>query len=223
MNIIITGPPAAGKGTMSRYIEEHYNIPTVATGEILRQEIKKGTQMGEIAKALIEKGDFVPDDVVIRIIKNSTKDMNNGWVLDGFPRNTTQAIAYDKMLAEANSKIDLVIEIDVEDDKIIERITGRIVCPKCSRSYHISYAKPKVEGYCDDCKVKLEKRVDDTEEFIKHRLEIYHRETKPILDYYAAKGNIAFVQSHVNDVNETFTRIDKVFEEQNRNKINNEI
>lgn len=218
MNIIITGPPAAGKGTMSRYIEEHYNIPTVATGEILRQEIKNGTELGKIAKSLIEKGDFVPDDVVIQIIKNITKDMNNGWVLDGFPRNISQAIAYDKMLAEANSNIDLVIEIDVEDDKIIERITGRVVCPKCSRSYHTSYAKPVKEGYCDDCNVKLEKRADDTEQFIKHRLEIYHRETKPILDYYASKDNIAFVQSHINDVNETFALIDKVFQNRNKNK-----
>lgn len=218
MNIIITGPPAAGKGTMSRYIQEHYNIPTVATGEILRQEIKKDTDLGRIAKALIEKGDFVPDDVVIQIIKNVTEKLNDGWVLDGFPRNTAQAIAYDKMLAKANSQIDLVIEIDVEDDKIVERIIGRVVCPKCSRSYHTSYAKPKKEDYCDDCNVKLEKRADDTEEFIRHRLEIYHRETKPILDYYASKDNIAFVQSHVNDVNETFALIDKVFEERNRNK-----
>lgn len=219
MNIIITGPPAAGKGTMSRYIEKHYHIPTVATGEILRQEIKKGTELGKIAKELIEKGDFVPDDVVIQIIKNVTADLNNGWVLDGFPRNTAQAIAYDKMLAEANSKIDLVIEIDVEDEKIIERITGRVVCPKCSRSYHTSYAKPKVEGLCDDCNIKLEKRPDDTEEYVKHRLEIYHRETKPILEYYASKDNIAFVQSHDNDINETYARIDKVFAERNRTKI----
>lgn len=212
MNIIITGPPAAGKGTMSRYIQENYQIPTIATGEILRQEIKKGTELGEIAKGLIEKGDFVPDDVVIQIIKNATKDLKDGWVLDGFPRNVAQAEAYDKMLAKTGEKIDLVIEIDVEDEKIIERISGRIVCPKCSRSYHISYAKPKQEGYCDDCKVKLEKRADDTEEYIKHRLEIYHRETKPILSYYAGE-NVAFVQSHVNDINETYASIDKVFSE----------
>jgi adenylate kinase len=219
MNIIITGPPAAGKGTMSRYIDEKYHIPTVATGEILRQEIKKGTELGEIAKSLIEKGDFVPDDVVIQIIKNVTKDLNDGWVLDGFPRNITQAVAYDKMLAEADSKIDLVIEIDVEDEKIIERITGRVVCPKCSRSYHVSYAKPKKEGYCDDCNVLLEKRADDTEEYIKHRLEIYHRETKPILEYYASKDNVAFVQSHVNNINETYARVDEVFENYNKNNI----
>jgi adenylate kinase len=218
MNIIITGPPAAGKGTMSRYIQEHYNIPTVATGEILRQEIKKGTELGDIAKNLIEKGDFVPDDVVIQIIKNVTATMKNGWVLDGFPRNTAQAIAYDKMLAEANSKIDLVIEIDVEDEKVIERITGRIVCPKCSRSYHITYARPIREGLCDDCNVPLEKRPDDTEEYIKHRLEIYHRETKPILEYYASKDNIAFVQSHVNDVKETYVLIDKVFADYDKAK-----
>lgn len=216
MNIIITGPPAAGKGTMSRYIEEHYNIPTVATGEILRQEIKKGTEFGKMAKELIEKGDFVPDYVVIQIIKNVTKDMNNGWVLDGFPRNITQAIEYDKMLAEVNSKIDLVIEIDVEDEKIIERISGRVVCPKCSRSYHLTYAKPINEGYCDDCHVKLEKRADDTEEYIKHRLEIYHRETKPIIKYYTSKDNISFVQSHVDDIKETYAGIDKVFADYNK-------
>lgn len=217
MIIIITGPPAAGKGTMSRYIEQKYKIPTVATGEILRQEIKRGTQLGEIAKNLIEKGDFVPDDVVINIIKNVTKDLHDGWVLDGFPRNTAQAIAYDKMLSMTGKKIDLVIEIDVEDEKIIERISGRVVCPKCSRSYHLSYAKPKKEGFCDDCNIKLEKRADDTEEYIKHRLAIYHRETKPILDYYVSNDNVAFVQSHVNDLNETYISIDKVFENYYKN------
>jgi adenylate kinase len=212
MKIIITGPPGAGKGTMSRFIQEEYNIPIISTGEILRQEIKKGSELGIVAKKLIEKGDFVPDEIVVNIIKNFTKDMHEGYLLDGFPRNISQAIEFDKMLNENNSKIDKVINIDVTDEVIIDRVKGRLICPKCSRSFHIVYAKPIREGYCDSCEVPLEKRIDDTEEYARHRLIVYHRETQPLIDYYIKMGILVNVESSVDDINETHEKLKNILE-----------
>jgi adenylate kinase len=210
MKIIITGPPGAGKGTMSRFIEEEFKIPIISTGEILRQEIKNGTELGIIAKDLIEKGDLVPDEIVVNIIRNFTKDMNSGYLLDGFPRNISQAIEFDKMLTENNGKIDVVINIDVLDEVLVHRVKGRLICPKCSRSFHSEYAKPQKEGYCDFCDVLLEKRVDDNEEYARHRLEIYHKETQPLIDYYTGKGILANVESGVDDINETRNKLIKI-------------
>jgi adenylate kinase len=210
MKIIITGPPGAGKGTMSRFIQEDYNIPIISTGEILRQEIKKGSELGIVAKGLIEKGDFVPDEVVVNIIKNFTMDMHSGYLLDGFPRNISQAIEFDKMLSESNSKIDKVINIDVTDLIIIDRVKGRLICPKCSRSFHVEYAKPQKEGYCDSCEVLLEKRIDDTEEYARHRLTIYHRETQPLIDYYIEKGILVNIESSVDDIKETHEKLKSI-------------
>lgn len=211
MRIIITGPPGAGKGTMARFIQEENNIPIISTGEILRQEIKDGTILGLAAKEMLDKGDFVHDDIVVNIIRHYTKDMYSGYLLDGFPRNLSQAIEFDKMLSETNNKIDLVINIDASDEIILERVKGRLVCSKCSRSFHSIYAKPKKENYCDYCDVLLERRQDDTEEYIRHRLEIYHMSTKPLLDYFEKKGVLVNVESTVESISETHDKLKELF------------
>jgi adenylate kinase len=216
MKLIITGPPGAGKGTMARFIHEEHNIPIISTGEILRQEIKSGTDLGNAAKELIEKGDLVPDDMVVSIIRDFTKDMHSGYLLDGFPRNLAQAIEFDKMLKEDSNKIDVVINIDVEDEVIIDRVKGRLICTKCGRSFHSEYAKPKEENLCDYCNEKLEKRKDDSEESIRYRLEVYRKETKPLIDYFARVGILVNVECTVDNITETRDKLKHVLE----NKIN---
>lgn len=212
MRIIITGPPGAGKGTMARFIQEDHNIPIISTGEILRKEIKAGTELGKAAKKLIEKGDFVPDEIVVNIIRNFTKDMNNGYLLDGFPRNLPQAIEFEKMLKENTDRIDLVINIDVKDEEIVERVKGRMICSKCSRSYHNKYAKPQDANNCDFCGEKLEKRKDDTEEYIKHRLGIYHQETQPLIDYFAREGILINLENSAADLNDTRKKLKQLLD-----------
>ncbi len=191
MNLILMGAPGAGKGTQSAKISEKYNIPAIATGDILRAAIKAGTELGKAAKSYIDAGKLVPDSVVIGIIKEylASDACKNGFILDGFPRSIPQAEALDEM----GVKIDVVLSIEVADDKIIERMSGRRVC-SCGASYHVVYNPPKTEDVCDKCGAALYVRADDAAETVKNRLETFHAQTEPLKEYYSKKGNLVTVE-----------------------------
>ena len=192
MNIILLGAPGAGKGTQAAVICEHLNIPTISTGNIIREALRTGTEMGLKAKSYMDEGKLVPDEVVIGIIEERLQndDCKNGFILDGFPRTIPQAEALDKM----GIVIDKAISIEVADEVIASRLSGRRVCEKCGRPYHIVDLKPRVEGVCDDCAGTLVQRKDDHIDTIKARLEIYHNETEPLKDYYQAQGKLFIVE-----------------------------
>lgn len=192
MNIILLGAPGAGKGTQAAVICEHLSIPTISTGNIIREALRTGTEMGLKAKSYMDSGKLVPDEVVIGIIEERLQadDCKNGFILDGFPRTIPQAEALDKM----GIVIDKVIDIEVADEKIVSRLSGRRVCEKCGRPYHIVDLKPQVDGVCDDCAGALVQRKDDHIDTVKARLEIYHNETEPLKDYYSAQGKLTVVE-----------------------------
>ena len=190
MNIIMLGAPGAGKGTIATEMTKKYNLPHVSTGDLFRENIKKETELGKLAKSYIEKGALVPDEVTINMLLDriSKDDCKNGFILDGFPRNEAQANGLKDALSKKNDKIDLVILVEADDDKIIKRLAGRRVCEKCGKTYHIEHMKPKVDGVCDDCGGKVITRKDDTPEVIKDRLDTYHKETQVLIDYYKKDG-----------------------------------
>ena len=192
MNIILLGAPGAGKGTQAAVVCEHLSIPTISTGNIIREALKNGTEMGLKAKSFMDSGKLVPDEVVIGIIEERLQndDCKSGFILDGFPRTIPQAEALDKM----GIVIDKAISIEVADEVIASRLSGRRVCEKCGRPYHIVDLKPRVEGVCDDCAGTLVQRKDDHIDTIKARLEIYHNETEPLKDYYQAQGKLFIVE-----------------------------
>ncbi len=191
MNLILMGAPGAGKGTQSAKISEKYNIPAIATGDILRGAIKAGTELGKAAKSYIDAGQLVPDAVVIGIIKEylASDACKNGFILDGFPRSIPQAEALDEM----GVQIDVVLSIEVADEKIVERMSGRRVC-SCGASYHVLYNPPKAENICDKCGAELYVRADDAAETVKNRLATFHAQTEPLKDYYAKKGILVTVE-----------------------------
>ena len=191
MNLILMGAPGAGKGTQSAKISEKYQIPAIATGDILRGAIKAGTELGLAAKSYIDAGKLVPDSVVIGIIKDylASDACKNGFILDGFPRSIPQAEALDAM----GIKIDVVLSIDVPDEKIVERMSGRRVC-SCGASYHVAYNPPKTQDVCDKCGEALYVRADDAAETVKNRLATFHEQTEPLKGYYAKKGLLVTVE-----------------------------
>ena len=192
MNIIFLGAPGAGKGTQAEIVSKKLAIPTVSTGNIIRAALKNGTPMGLQAKAFIEAGKLVPDDVVIGIIKDrlAEDDCKNGFILDGFPRTIPQAEALDGM----GIAIDKVIDIEVADERIAQRMSGRRVCKACGNSYHLEYKKPAVEGVCDACGGELVQRKDDAPETVLERLRVYHDETEPLKNYYEKQGKLFIVE-----------------------------
>lgn len=192
MNLILLGAPGAGKGTQAEKICEKYGIPAVSTGNIIREALKNGTDMGLKAKSYIDAGKLVPDDVVIGIIKDrlSEDDCKNGFILDGFPRTIPQAEALDNM----GIVIDKVVDIEVPDDKIAARLSGRRVCLKCGATYHLEFKKPAKEGVCDVCGDELVQRKDDKPETVIDRLNVYHEQTEPLKDYYAKTGKLVIVE-----------------------------
>ena len=192
MKLILLGAPGAGKGTQAEVICDALKIPAISTGNIIREALKNGTELGLKAKSYMDAGQLVPDEVVIEIIKErlSKDDCKNGFILDGFPRTVPQAEALDNMGIE----IDRVIDIEVSDDRIVKRMSGRRVCEKCGASYHIDYKPSKVEGKCDKCGGNTMIRKDDEPATVLQRLEVYHNQTEPLKDYYEKKGKLYIVE-----------------------------
>lgn len=199
MNLILVGPPGAGKGTQGEILAEKLNIDTISTGAMLRAAIKNGTEVGMLAKKYIDEGKLVPDDVIIKVVKErlSEPDCAKGFILDGFPRTTAQAEA----LTESGVKIDKVLSIEVNDDVIVERLSARRECSQCAAPYNIEFNRPKVEGKCDKCGGDLIQRADDNPETIKNRLAVYHEQTEPIKEYYDKLGILvkAYGQPEIKD------------------------
>ncbi len=191
MNLILLGAPGAGKGTQAEILCERLNIPTISTGNMIREALKSGTEMGLKAKAFIEAGKLVPDEVVIGIVDERLRqdDCKNGFILDGFPRTIPQAEALDRM----GVTIDRVVDINVPDEVITRRVSGRRACLDCGNTYHIETKKPQVEGVCDRCGSTLVQRKDDKPETVQERLQVYHEQTEPLRDYYNAAGKLLVV------------------------------
>jgi len=211
MNLILLGPPGAGKGTQASRLEEAHGLKHLSTGDMLRAAVASGSPLGQQAKAVMEAGQLMPDEIIIRMIADRIEepDCKNGFVLDGFPRTVPQAEALDSMLAEKDERVDLVIEIAVDETALVERIAGRFSCARCGAGYHDRFRRPKVEGVCDVCgSTEFTRRKDDTEETVRARLEAYREQTAPILPYYEAKGLLRRVDGMA-DVDEVTRQIEE--------------
>jgi len=200
MKIIMLGAPGAGKGTQAKKIAEKYGIPHISTGDIFRANIKQGTELGKKAKEYMDAGGLVPDELVVDLVidRVGQDDAKNGYVLDGFPRTIPQAEALDKALSDIGEKMDYAINVEVPDDNIINRMSGRRACVDCGGTYHIQFNPTKVEGICDACGGKLILRDDDKPETVKNRLEVYHKQTQPLIDYYSKQGIMKEVDGTMN-------------------------
>lgn len=190
MKVIVLGAPGAGKGTQAKKIALEYGVVHISTGDLFRKNIKDETELGENARVYIDQGLLVPDDLVMELVKDRFKmpDCKDGYVLDGFPRTIPQALELDWALDKSNDKIEYAINVDVADEVIISRMAGRRACPSCGRTYHVETLQSKVEGICDFCDTDLVLRDDDKPETVKKRLQVYHEQTQPLLDYYRVKG-----------------------------------
>ena len=199
MKIIMLGAPGAGKGTQAKMIADKYKVPHVSTGDIFRANIKNGTELGKEAKQYMDKGLLVPDELTVKILLDrvAQADCENGYVLDGFPRTIPQAEVLDKALTELGDKIDYAIDVNAPDENIIERMSGRRACLACGATYHIEHIPPKKEGVCDRCGEALVLRDDDKEETVKNRLNVYHEQTQPLIEYYTGKGILKEVDGTV--------------------------
>jgi adenylate kinase len=208
MNLILLGPPGAGKGTQAQMIVERYHIPQISTGDILRASVKEGTPLGRQAKAFMDQGQLVPDEVVIGIIDERlrTPGCNHGFILDGFPRTIAQAEALQTILTNIGKSIDHVINIEVDSEELVRRLTGRRTCKNCGAMFHILFHPPKKEGICDRCGGTLYQREDDKEETIRTRLKEYERQTAALIQYYQLKNTLRSIQG-VGGQHQIFERI----------------
>ena len=211
MKIIMLGAPGAGKGTQAIMIAEKYDIPHISTGDIFRANIKNNTPLGVEAKKYMDQGQLVPDELTVKILLDrvAKEDCKNGYVLDGFPRTIPQAQVLEDALSKLDDKIDFAIDVNVPDENIIKRMGGRRACVKCGATYHIEYARPKNEGVCDNCGEKLILRDDDQPETVKNRLDVYHKQTQPLIDFYSKK-NILKTVDGTKDIKEVFSDITNI-------------
>jgi adenylate kinase len=192
VRLVLVGPPGAGKGTQAQFISSNLSIPKISTGDIFRYNVSTGTELGRQAKAFMDRGDLVPDEVTIAMVSSRLQedDAQVGFLLDGFPRNVPQAETLKKMLAEWDQRLDIVLELVVDDDEVVRRLSGRRTCRKCGRIWHVVFDPPARQGQCDDCGGELFQRDDDQEETIRHRLEVYQQQTRPLISFYADEGTL---------------------------------
>lgn len=200
MHLILVGAPGSGKGTCAQDLKKVFAIPHISTGEMFRKAIKEGTELGKLAQSLIDKGNFVPDDVTNRLVKErlSEPDCKNGFLLDGYPRNIEQAIAFKEILQELNIELDAVINLDIKEEEVINRIVNRRMCSKCGAGYNILTIPPKKEGVCDICGGPLYTRADDNEETVRQRLTVYNKQTRPLVEYYEALDKLININANQN-------------------------
>lgn len=211
MKIIMLGAPGAGKGTQAKMIADQYKIPHISTGDIFRANIKNGTELGMEAKKYMEQGLLVPDELTVKILLDrvAKEDCKKGYVLDGFPRTIPQAEVLDKALEKIGDKIDFAIDVDVPDENIVKRMGGRRSCVGCGATYHIEHIPPRKEGICDTCGMELILRDDDKPETVQNRLNVYHTQTQPLIDFYRKKGILQTVDGTV-DMKDVFAAIVKI-------------
>ncbi len=211
MKIVMLGAPGAGKGTQAKMIAEKYTIPHISTGDIFRANIKEGTPLGLEAKSYMDQGKLVPDELTVKILLDrvSKDDCKNGYVLDGFPRTIPQANVLKEALAKQNDKIDYAINVDVPDENIVRRMSGRRACVTCGATYHIEHVPPKTEGICDKCGSTLILRDDDKPDTVLNRLKVYHDQTQPLIDFYNNEGILKEVDGTI-DVKDVFESIVKI-------------
>lgn len=208
MKIIMLGAPGAGKGTQAKKIAAKYSVPHISTGDIFRANIKNGTELGKKAKTYMDQGLLVPDELVVDLVVDrvNQEDCANGYVLDGFPRTIPQAEALTKALENLGQKVDYAIDVDVPDENIVHRMSGRRACVGCGATYHLQYAPTKVEGICDTCGAELILRDDDKPETVQKRLNVYHEQTQPLIDYYTNAGILRTVDGTI-DIEDVFRAI----------------
>jgi len=209
MRVILLGPPGCGKGTQAEIICKNFEIPHISTGDILRDNVKRGTEIGSRAKSFMDSGSLVPDEIIIGTIKDrfSEDDCKNGFLLDGFPRTIAQAEALDKLLKKMKIHLDYIINIDVPDENIINRISKRLSCSNCGDVYNLMFKKPKKEMVCDSCGFMLHQRDDDKEEVIRNRLEVYRKQTAPLIQYYNKKIMNVDGEQSINEVTKDILKI----------------
>jgi len=213
MRLVLLGAPGAGKGTQAKMLIEKYRIPQISTGDILRKAVADGTPLGKEAKAIMERGELVPDKIVLGLVEERLKqdDCKKGFILDGFPRNTVQAEALDKLLNDIKMPLDSALSVDVPKEDLMKRLTGRRTCKSCQQMYNIYFTPPKKEGACDKCGGELFQRGDDKEETIKKRLDVYDAQTAPLIDYYKKKGILKSVVG-TGSIDEIFKKVCNILE-----------
>ncbi len=209
MRLVLVGPPGAGKGTQAQFISAHLAVPKISTGDIFRANVSQGTPLGQQAKKYMDAGDLVPDEVTIEMVRDrlGEDDAAKGFLLDGFPRTVPQAQVLDGMLLEMGTSLDVVLELVVDDEEVVRRLSGRRTCRRCGHIWHVDFDPPSVEGTCDHCGGELFQRDDDKPETIRHRLEVYYEQTAPLVNYYAERGRLVGIDAMgpVDDVTDRAT------------------